>query len=126
MGIIVVMETQTPLTLSCPACGSSYRQTKDGKNLSGKQRYQCHDCSRLYLLDPKPRGYEAPLRQQAAGLYVEGLSFRKIARLLKVHHQTIINWIRAEEASRPAALLPENVEAVEMDELYTFVEKKTV
>ena len=65
------------------------------------------------------------LRHRAVCLYVAGLSFRKIARLLGVHHPTVINWIRADEAARPAAALPHSVDVIEMDELYTFAPKKT-
>ena len=112
-------------TLTCPACGSTHRQTKEGKDTKGKQRYQCQNCARFYILEPQPRGYDAELRHRAVQLYVEGLSFRKIARLLGVHHQTVILWIRADEARRPTAPMPQSVEVIEMDELYTFVEKKS-
>ena len=115
-----------PLTLVCPSCGSTHRQTKEGKDAKGKQRYQCQNCSRFYILEPKPRGYEPELRHRAVQWYMEGLSFRKIARLLGVHHQTVILWIRADEAVRPPAPMPQSVEVIEMDELYTFVEKKSV
>jgi transposase-like protein len=119
------METNPASSPTCPACGSTLRQTKEGKDAKGRQRFQCQQCARFYILAPQPRGYEADLRHQAVRLYVEGLSFRKIARILSVHHQTVINWIRQDEAIRPPAPLPKNVEVTEMDELYTFLQKKS-
>jgi|SRR5579883_1952911 len=110
---------------TCPSCGSSHRQTKEGRDRKGQARYQCQNCQRYYLVAPQSRGYPASLREQAARLYVEGLSFRRIGRLLGVNHQTVINWIRQDEARRPPAPLPEQVEVIELDELYTFVEKKS-
>ena len=120
------MSTEPRSLPTCPACGSSHRQTKEGHDRKGKPRYQCQNCQRYYILSPTPRGHEPALHQEAARLYVEGLSFRKIARLLGVNHQTVINWIRQDEAKRPAAPLPEGVEVIEMDELYTFVQKKRI
>ena len=114
-------------TLTCPRCGSTHRQTKEGYNPTGKQRYQCQDCGRFYLLAPDPPGYPLEMRQQALRLYADGLSFRQAARHLKVNHQTVINWINADAAKRAktAPPLPEQVEVVEMDELYTFSQKKS-
>ena len=49
-----------------------------------------------------------------------------IGRLLNVHHQSVINWVNAYAVNLPEAPTPEEVDAVEMDELYTFIgEKKT-
>ena len=59
-------------------------------------------------------------------MYVDGINFRRIGRLLNVHHQSVINWVNAYASSLPEAPMPEEVDAVEMDELYTFIgEKKT-
>ena len=37
------------------------------------------------------------MRQQALALHVEGLSFRRIARLLSVNPQSIANWVAAKQ-----------------------------
>jgi len=59
-------------------------------------------------------------------MYVDGINFRRIGRLLNVHHQSVINWVNAYAVNLPEAPTPEEVDAVEMDELYTFIgEKKT-
>jgi transposase len=61
-------------------------------------------------------------------MHVDGLNFRRIARLLNVHHQTVINWVTAAAESIPITpLAPATTETVELDELFTFVgTKKTL
>ena len=67
------------------------------------------------------------MHEQALRFYADGLTLRQTARTLGVNHQTIVNWVNADAAKREriAPPLPETVETVEMDELYTFAEKKT-
>jgi len=111
----------------CPHCQESSQQIKIGFNASGSQRWRCKACGRKYTPQPKPQGYRDEIRQQAVRLYVDGLNYRRIARHLGVHHQTVINWINAHIAALPEMPpLPEEITVVEQDELYTFVgDKKT-
>ena len=118
------METTSNLTLTCPSCGSSYRQIKSGKTGAGKQRYHCQDCKRFYVLNPTPRGLDPALRRLAVRMYLDGCGFRRIARQIGVNHQTVVNWIRAEERAQPPAPQPQQSEVIEMDELYALHEKK--
>ena len=113
------MENTSTPTLVCPACGSSYRQIKSGKTGAGKQRYHCQACKRFYVLNPKPRGLGPALRRSAVRMYLDGCGFRRIARQIGVNHQTVVNWIRAEERAQP-----QHSEVIEMDELYALHEKK--
>ncbi len=86
---------------------------------------RCRGCGYRYTPVPKPLGYSADMRTQALKMYVDGLNFRRIARLLGVHHQTVINWVNAHAKRVPdAPPLPSQVATVEMDELYTFVQTK--
>ncbi len=88
---------------------------------------RCQACGKRYTPQPKAHGYPADLRTQAVQLYVDGLNFRRIARILGVHHQTVINWVNAAAARIPdLPPAPSQTETIELDELYTFVgEKKT-
>lgn len=73
----------------------------------------------------KPLGYGTEVRTQAVKMYVDGLNFRRIARLLGVHHQTVINWVNTAADQLPAAPpVPNDVATAELDELYTFVGTK--
>lgn len=114
--------------MKCPHCARTEQQVKVGCNRSGSQRYMCQVCRRKYTPVPKTHGYPSSLRQQAVEMYVDGLNFRRIGRILKVSHQTVANWV-SEQADR----LPDEppipsgqMEVNEMDELFTFVgQKKT-
>ncbi|NPV66256.1 MAG: hypothetical protein HPY64_03830 [Anaerolineae bacterium] len=59
-------------------------------------------------------------------MYVDGLNFRRIARLLKVNHQTVANWVKAhaDQLPDPPPAPAEPIEVEELDELFTFVERK--
>jgi transposase-like protein len=73
-------------------------------------------------------GYELALKQTAVRLYLEGTSLRAIGRQLGVHHQSVANWVNAHHDIQ----LPHHVEdttpaeTIEIDELYTYVGKKSV
>jgi len=61
-------------------------------------------------------------------MYIDGMNFRRIARHLKVNHQTVINWINAHAAAVPTTPpLPDSKpNIVELDEVFTFIgDKKT-
>ncbi len=79
-----------------------------------------------YTPNPKPWAYPEEVRRKAIQLYVDGMNLRRIARHLGVHHRTVSLWVKAEAARLPDPPLPEQVEEVEMDELFTFIgDKKT-
>ncbi len=59
-------------------------------------------------------------------MYVEGNSLRGIGRILKIHHQTVANWIEVSATQLSPGPFPDRVEIGELDELYTFTgDKKT-
>ena len=110
----------------CPKCDKQTRQIRSGYNRSGSQRYQCRHCGKKYTPSPKEKGHPKEVRIKAIRMYIDGLNFRRIGRLLNVHHQSVINWVNAYASSLPEAPTPQEVDVVEMDELYTFIgEKKT-
>ncbi len=110
----------------CPYCHETTRQNKTGKTGAGSQRYRCMYCNRKYTPDPKPQGYPAKMRKQAAEMYVDGGNLRKVARHLKVHHRTVSLWVAEHAEALPNAPMPQEVKDAEMDELFTFMgDKKT-
>ena len=98
--------------------------------MSGSQKYRCHVCRKTYNPAPKKQGYPTSVRAEALKMYVDGLNFRRIARLLKVDPQSVANWVTAYHASLPSApqakpIAPEvAVDTLEADELFTFVGTK--
>src|SRR5215470_13523897 len=112
--------------VKCPYCEKRENQVKDGLNGSGSQRYRCKNCQRHYTPEPHEQGYTQAVRQRAVELYLEGMNFRRIARHLKVNHQTVINWVNAHAGSVPTTPpLPDKTpNIVELDEVFTFVGNK--
>jgi transposase-like protein len=113
---------------SCPRCTATHFQVKDGLTSAGSQRFRCRACNKRYTPQPKQRGYSDEVKAAAYRLYVDGANFRRIARHLDVHHQTVIDWITAHAERIPdAPPAPSTTETVELDELFTFVgAKKTL
>jgi transposase-like protein len=61
--------------------------------MNGKQRYRCKTCG--FNFTTGFRGKPMEVRQQALKLYLEGLGFRAIGRILDVSNVTVLNWVRA-------------------------------
>ena len=110
--------------MKCPKCQSEKEQNKDGLTKAGSQRHRCKTCGTRYTPEPKRQGYSQVVRNQAVSMYADGLNLRQIGRHLKVSHSTVIRWIKAHAEQLPEAPVPEEVDIVEMDELYTFIEAK--
>ena len=115
--------------MNCPHCQDTAQQIKLGFNKSGSQRYKCKLCNRAYTPKPNQKGYPLSIRMLAIRLYLEGNNFRRIARILKVSHVSVMNWVKAHaDQLLPAPVPAESpLHIVEMDELHTFVgHKKTM
>src|ERR1044071_9996124 len=99
---------------TCPKCAQTRYQVKDGFTSAGSQRMRCQGCGYRYTPTPKPGGYAPDLRTQALKMYVDGLNFRRIGRLLGVHHHTVINWVNAYHArlKQHAPTLPRPEQAI--------------
>jgi transposase-like protein len=111
---------------TCPYCGSNSSVHKAGLNGTGSQRMRCRQCSRYFTAVRKPMGYDPSLRAQAVQMHLEGMSFRGVGRALGVNFQSVINWFNAAHDQLPHQV--EDVaptQTVEIDELFTFVGKKS-
>jgi transposase-like protein len=68
----------------------------------------------------KEHGYPGSLREQAVKMYVDGLNYRRIGRLLGIDHRTVMLWVKAHADSLPnKAPVPQQVVVAEADELFT-------
>ena len=110
--------------MNCPKCNNTTK-TKDGI-VRGKQRYKCKSCNYRYTVLKKSDVKTKQTRRLALDMYLEGLGFRSIGRILEVSHVSVYNWVKAwgEKVSLPKREEP--VEIVELDEMHTYIgEKKT-
>ncbi len=107
--------------LKCNAEGC----TKDGI-IKGRQRYKCKSCGYRHTIRHK-RGVHADIKRQALILYLEGLGFRSIGRLLKCSHVAVYNWIKVQGESIDTIRSRGKVEVIELDEMHTYIgSKKTI
>ena len=109
---------------SCMKCGCLDR-VKNGI-VKDKQRWKCLGCGYNYRVDVK-RGYPEELRQLALQLYLEGVGFRGIGRVLKVSNVAVLNWVKdaAKQLIAAKNTSPQHVHMMEIDEMCSYVSKKT-
>ena len=107
----------------CPKC-EKHNCVKEGF-VRKKQRYKCNECNFRHTVQFKKRYSEESTRKQALQLYLEGLGFRSIGRILKYSHVSIYNWIRSYGNKLESIRAKSKVKNVEIDEMHTYVSKKT-
>ena len=114
--------------MTCPTCGATQDQVRDGRTGAGSQRMRCRQCNTRYTPQAHPHGYAANVRATALRMVSDGINLRRAARQLQVHHTTILHWKRQAAQHLPdTPAQPRMVHQVELDELYTFVgDKKTL
>jgi len=96
--------------MECPECQSTHIR-KNGVR-KGKQNHICVACGRQFIdRDGSHRGYSDEFRQECltlyVNLYVNGMGFREIERVKKVHHTTVIHWVKQTGTMRPDGYAPE-------------------
>ena len=104
-----------------PKCRSEKRVKSGFYNK--KQRYLCKECGCHYT--GGRNGYPEHIKRKAIQLYLEGNGFRRIERILKVSHVSVINWVK--KAGSKLEKIPkkdEKVEVLELDELCINSKKK--
>ena len=109
--------------MNCPKCNCS-TSVKSGK-IKERQRYKCKECGCNYTVEIKSTAKPNSLKKQAMHLYLEGLGFRSIGRLLGVSNVSVLNWIRdfgkkVQELNSES----EQIEMVEVDEMHSYIGSK--
>lgn len=113
----------------CKHCGSE-NIVKDGF-IKGKQRYLCKSCSKTFRIGDNREKYDIHKKVRIIKLYTEGVGIRSIERLEEVPSSLIIHWIRSFAKIIREKIcsikVPDNakeIEILEMDELFTYYQKK--
>jgi len=110
--------------MKCVKCGSSDR-VKNGF-LQGVQRYRCKGCGYNYSVEFKSTAKPEDVKRQALLMYLEGLGFHSIGRILKVSHVSVLKWVRKYGRDVDSIRNEKPVNIMELDELHTYVgHKKT-
>ena len=109
--------------MECPTC--QYQKICKNGYHRRKQRYKCSACGRQFLESYSDKGYDNRIKERCLKMYVNGLGFRAIERVMNVHHTTVINWVKQVARPLPDAPTAEEIpEIAQLDELQTFVGKK--
>jgi len=108
--------------LCCKRC-SSEDYVKSGF-ARGHQRYRCKECGCNFTATP-PRGKPVAMKALALLLYSMGnMSQSMIARFLGVSEVSVYKWIKAFGSALPDPAVPADVEVVQLDEMWHFVNGK--
>jgi len=114
--------TPAPPT-KCPRCQCK-TFVKEGKN-NNKQRYKCKQCAYNFSIDKLKRGIDQYYVKHCLQLYLEGMGFRAIERVVGVSHVSVINWVKQYgKALKKVTESGKNIAAVELDELCSYVGSK--
>lgn len=112
--------------MRCRGCGSE-DTVKNGRH-AGVQRYRCRSCGR-YFRESEPKFGKA-VEAQALDMYLNNVGIRKIARFTGASPAGVLKWIRKAHKAlgEQLAQAAQSVEAgmpdvIEMDEIYTYVQK---
>jgi transposase len=106
--------------IKCPRCQHS-ESRKDGI-VREKQRYLCKSCGYRYTVAQE--GYSDAVKQQALAMYLEGLGFRSIGRLLNCSHTAVYYWIKKYGENSSLTIAGSEIDVVEMDEMHSYVGSK--
>ncbi len=114
--------------MECRHCGS-VNLIKSGI-VQGKQRHKCKECGKTTRQNDGRVKYSPDKKLRVLKMYLENAGIRSIERLEGVPNPLIIRWIRNSAALISDLLKPsapveklEDVEIMEMDELYSFIKK---
>ena len=108
--------------MNCPRCKSPSHK-KNGK-ISERQRYQCHDCGYNYSVEIKSTARSSFVKKQALQLYLEGLGFRSIGRILGVSHVSVQKWIKKFGQELEELKSENEISVGELDEMHTYIGNK--
>lgn len=76
----------------CPKCTHS-RSTKAGV-VNGRQRFRCKKCGYHFTVKKMGKRIDQYYVTKALQLYLEGLSYREIERIIGVSHVSVMNWVK--------------------------------
>lgn len=114
--------------MECHHCGSgAYRRNGSYR---GVQRYLCKQCGRSFSANGER--FDRATKARALDMYLNNVGIRKIARFTGASPAGVLKWIRkaatamAERLERTAGQMRTGLpEVIEMDEIYTFVQKNS-
>jgi transposase-like protein len=84
---------------SCPKCNS--QQIVKSGVVKGRQRFLCKSCSYHFSVEKVGKQIDTYYVIKALQLYIEGISYREIERILGVSHVSVMNWVKKYHIKAP-------------------------
>jgi len=110
----------------CPKCHSE-NFVKSGI-IKDRQRFKCKSCNYYFTVQKLGKRIEGEYVIKALQLYLEGISFREIERVLGVSHVSVMNWVKTYNIKRPnktTNIQPE-VQILPFEDLMDFITDQSV
>ncbi|MRM86300.1 IS1 family transposase [Riemerella anatipestifer] len=87
-------------------------------------RFADYNCGYFFSVEKKSDVKTLEQKRLALEMYLEGLGFRAIGRLLNISYGTVYQWVKkwGESVELPKNEVP--IEIVELDEIHSYVQHK--
>jgi transposase-like protein len=85
--------------IACPKC-QSQELIKSGV-IKERQRFRCKQCGYSFTVLKEGKTIDPYYVIKALQLYIEGVTFREIERILGVSHVSVMNWVKKYNIKAP-------------------------
>jgi transposase-like protein len=114
--------------MQCHHCGGE--QYRKNGSYQGVQRYICKDCDRSFT--DRGERFDRATKARALDMYLNNVGIRKIARFTGASPAGVLKWIKkaaetlADRLGHASQQVRDELpDVIEMDEIYTFVQKNS-
>ncbi|NJO03550.1 MAG: IS1 family transposase [Bacteroidia bacterium] len=83
----------------CPRC-QSQKIVRSGV-VKNRQRYLCKECQYHFSVNKLGKQIDNYYVIKALQLYIEGVSYREIERILGISHVSVMNWVKKYRIQAP-------------------------
>lgn len=84
---------------ACPKCDSA-NVIKSGI-INNRQRFHCKKCRYYFTVNKLGKQIDDYYVIKALQLYLEGVSYREIERILGISHVSVMNWVKKYQIKAP-------------------------
>jgi transposase-like protein len=85
--------------IACPKCKCE-ELAKSGI-VKGRQRFRCKQCNYFFTVLKENKSIDPYYVIKALQLYIEGVTYREIERILGMSHVSVMNWVKKFNVKAP-------------------------
>jgi transposase-like protein len=94
-----IEQKESNMSKLCPKCQSD-DLAKSGV-VKERQRWRCRSCNYHFTVEKQGKRIDSYYVIKALQLYIEGVSYREIERLLGISHVSVMNWVKLYKIKAP-------------------------